>query len=194
MPALKNLKRERFCREYMKDFNGTQAAIRAGYSKKTANEQAAQLLAILSVKARVAELTEKYWESMHMGIAELKAREAAIVRFDMRKLFDKDGNSIPIHQIDDITAMAIASVEIEERAVKDPDDEGSDLMVLTRTKKFKANDRHQAMNSLARMANLYEKDQNAARSDLELLAPFLKAAAEREGTGSFLTGKTEPKP
>ena len=49
-------KRERFCQEYIKDLNGTQAAIRAGYSKRTANEQAAQLLAIISVKSRVEEL------------------------------------------------------------------------------------------------------------------------------------------
>lgn len=51
-------KQEVFCKEYTKDFNGTQAAIRAGYSKHTANEQAAQLLAKLSIKARVDELIE----------------------------------------------------------------------------------------------------------------------------------------
>jgi|DEB0MinimDraft_6_1074348.scaffolds.fasta_scaffold01436_14 hypothetical protein len=38
-------KQEAFCREYVVDFNGTQAAIRAGYSEKTANEQAARFMA-----------------------------------------------------------------------------------------------------------------------------------------------------
>lgn len=33
-----------FCREYVKDYNGTQAAIRAGYSEKTAAVKASQLL------------------------------------------------------------------------------------------------------------------------------------------------------
>lgn len=33
-----------FCREYVKDYNGTQAAIRAGYSEKTAAVKANQLL------------------------------------------------------------------------------------------------------------------------------------------------------
>jgi len=51
-----NPKRQAFCREYLKDSNGTQAAIRAGYSPRTANEQAAQLLAKLSVKEYLAEL------------------------------------------------------------------------------------------------------------------------------------------
>ena len=49
-------KREAFCQEYLVDLNGTQAAIRAGYSEKTANEQAARLLANVSVQQRVAEL------------------------------------------------------------------------------------------------------------------------------------------
>lgn len=59
MPALKNAKRERFCREYVKDTNGHQAAIRAGYSKKTARAQASRLLTDVNVKARVRELTKK---------------------------------------------------------------------------------------------------------------------------------------
>lgn len=46
-------KQQRFVQEYLCDLNATQAAIRAGYSAKTANEQGAQLLANLSVKAAV---------------------------------------------------------------------------------------------------------------------------------------------
>ncbi len=38
-------RRERFCQEYVKDLNGTQAAIRAGYSPKTATVKASQLFA-----------------------------------------------------------------------------------------------------------------------------------------------------
>ncbi|HAL7886072.1 TPA: terminase small subunit, partial [Escherichia coli] len=49
-------KQELFCREYLKDLNGTQAAIRAGYSEKTANEQASRLLANVNVQKFVAEL------------------------------------------------------------------------------------------------------------------------------------------
>lgn len=49
-------KQEKFCQEYLIDLNATQAAIRAGYSKKTANEQGAQNLAKLSVQARLKEL------------------------------------------------------------------------------------------------------------------------------------------
>lgn len=43
-------KKELFAKEYLVDLNGTQAAIRAGYSEKTANEQASRLLADVSVQ------------------------------------------------------------------------------------------------------------------------------------------------
>jgi len=43
-------KQQRFCDEYLVDLNATQAAIRAGYSKKTANEQGSRLLTNVSVK------------------------------------------------------------------------------------------------------------------------------------------------
>ncbi len=52
-------KQEMFCREYIIDLNGTQAAIRAGYSEKTANEQSAQLLAKLSIKEYVQSLMDQ---------------------------------------------------------------------------------------------------------------------------------------
>lgn len=46
-------KQQRFCDEYLVDCNATQAAIRAGYSPKAANEQAARLLANVSIKAYI---------------------------------------------------------------------------------------------------------------------------------------------
>lgn len=50
-----NAKQQRFVEEYLVDLNATQAAIRAGYSAKTANEQGARLLANVSVAAAVSE-------------------------------------------------------------------------------------------------------------------------------------------
>lgn len=49
-------KQERFCEEYLIDLNATQAAIRAGYSEKTAREQAAQNLSKLNIQEKIAEL------------------------------------------------------------------------------------------------------------------------------------------
>lgn len=46
-------KQQRFADEYLLDCNGTQAAIRAGYSPNTANEQGARLLAKPNIKAYI---------------------------------------------------------------------------------------------------------------------------------------------
>jgi phage terminase small subunit len=53
---------KRFCQEYMNDSNGTQAAIRAGYSAKSAHVSASRLLCRDKVKARIAELRRKLQE------------------------------------------------------------------------------------------------------------------------------------
>lgn len=51
-------KQKRFCDEYLIDCNATQAAIRAGYSAKTANEQSTRLLANVNIKKYIDEQLE----------------------------------------------------------------------------------------------------------------------------------------
>jgi phage terminase small subunit len=51
-------KQRMFVAEYLIDLNATQAAIRAGYSVKTANEQGCRLLANVSIKEALAEAQE----------------------------------------------------------------------------------------------------------------------------------------
>lgn len=47
-------KQKKFCDEYLVDLNGTQAAIRAGYSEKTAQEQSSRLLSNVIAKNYIA--------------------------------------------------------------------------------------------------------------------------------------------
>jgi phage terminase small subunit len=48
-------KQERFVLEYLVDLNATQAAMRAGYSKKTAQEQSSRLLSNVMVSEAIAK-------------------------------------------------------------------------------------------------------------------------------------------
>lgn len=68
-------KQQRFVDEYMVDCNGTQAAIRAGYSKRTAKEQASQLLTKLNIRQEIdkrqAALAEEGMITAKMVIAGL---------------------------------------------------------------------------------------------------------------------------
>ena len=52
-------RQEMFCQEYVISGNGTQAAIKAGYSEKTANEQAARLLAKVSIQDKIRALSDE---------------------------------------------------------------------------------------------------------------------------------------
>lgn len=52
-------KQERFCQEYLIDLNGTQAAIRAGYSENTAKEIASENLTKPNIQERIKVLQEQ---------------------------------------------------------------------------------------------------------------------------------------
>lgn len=52
-------KQKRFCKEYVIDSNYTQAAIRAGYSKRSAKMQGSRLMTNDDIKAYIAHLQEK---------------------------------------------------------------------------------------------------------------------------------------
>ena len=53
-------KQKRFVEEYLIDLNATQAAVRTGYSVKTAMEQGYQLLQKTSVQEAIAESMVDY--------------------------------------------------------------------------------------------------------------------------------------
>ena len=69
-------KMKRFINEYLVDFNATQAAIRAGYSESTAQEQSSQLLARPDIRALIAEgqkaIAERTQSFQDDAVSELK--------------------------------------------------------------------------------------------------------------------------
>ena len=66
-----NDRQEVFCREYIKDLNATRAAIRAGYSDKTAQPTSARLLSNAMVQARIATLVEIRVEAVQYDAEKL---------------------------------------------------------------------------------------------------------------------------
>lgn len=77
MPDL-NPKQRKFVAEYLKDQNGTQAAIRAGYSKKTAGHIAIRLLQKVTIKELVETGLNKAAEEAGVT-AEWVARRLKLV-------------------------------------------------------------------------------------------------------------------
>ena len=72
MAALQNKRHEKYCHEYIKDMNATQAAIRTGYSEKTAKMQGSRLMTNDDIKARVAELREAYFNENIMTAQQVE--------------------------------------------------------------------------------------------------------------------------
>lgn len=99
-------KQKRFCDEYLIDLNATQAAIRAGYSEKTAAEQGARLLINVKVQEYIQERKDKRIKRTEIT-QDMVLKELAIIAFsnatDYARVVEKDamaeveGVMIPIH-------------------------------------------------------------------------------------------------
>lgn len=98
-------KQQRFCDEYLIDLNATQAAIRAGYSPKTAEQLAYQLLQKTSVQNHISEL-QKEREKRTEITQDRVLHELALIAFakasDYARVVEKDamvevdGNMVPV--------------------------------------------------------------------------------------------------
>lgn len=82
-------KQEKFCIEYTKDLNGTQSAIRAGYSEKTANEQSTRLLTNVHVKERIEELLKKSEKRAEITMDDIRKGVADIATSEEEKSADR---------------------------------------------------------------------------------------------------------
>lgn len=143
-------KQRRFVQEYLIDLNAKQAAIRAGYSERTAEQQGSRLLSYAKVAAAVAEGKKTVAEKLGIT-AERVLRELGRLAFlDIRNAFDEDGNLKPIHELDDDTAAAIAGIEVESLF----DGKGNDREIIGRLHKLKLSDKKAALDTLAKHLNL----------------------------------------
>lgn len=75
-----SVKQQRFVAEYLCDLNGAQAAIRAGYSPKNANNTADQILSSRAVKAAVTKALDERSKRVHLTQDEVLSGVAADFR------------------------------------------------------------------------------------------------------------------
>lgn len=85
-------KQRRFVDEYLVDLNATQAALRAGYSEKTCNEQGSRLLANASVKKAIHLAQAKRAERLEITADKVLADIEKIKQDAMSASFDANGN------------------------------------------------------------------------------------------------------
>lgn len=112
-------KKKKFANEWLVDLNATQAAIRAGYSDRTAYQQGHRLLKDVEVQEYIKELREKL-----MLLPDIATPEEVLrgytrdIRFDPRGLLDDSGRPRGVKDLDENTRLALAGLKIHETQSK----------------------------------------------------------------------------
>ena len=102
-----------FVRECIKDSNGTQAAIRAGYSHRCAAERASLLLDKPNISAAIEARRATMLARTDISVERVLRELTCVGYFNPGKLFDSDGKILPIDQMPEEAVRAISGFEVE---------------------------------------------------------------------------------
>lgn len=160
-PEALTSRRRRFIAEYLIDLNAKQAAIRAGYSKKTAKEQAARLLTFVNVRESIDAALSKRIEKIELTADRVLTE---LSRMGFANMLDyiktsPDGSAfIDLSKLTRQQAAAIQEITVDEYT----EGKGDEAREVKRTR-FKLGDK---------------------RGSLELLGKYLKLWTDKwEGSG-----------
>jgi phage terminase small subunit len=157
-------KQARFVDEYLKDLNATQAAVRAGYSARTAEQQGFQLLQKTSVQEAIAAGQKARERRTGITQDRVLLELARLAFFDVRKMLGADGTPKPINDLDDDTAAAIAGVKVRRVAGED----GESVTVI----EYKIADKGQALANAMRHLGMFND-----KLDLNVTGPLAERLA-----------------
>jgi len=143
-------KQKGFCQQYLLDLNATQAAIRAGYSKRRAKEIGYQLLHKTTLQAHLKKLMDK-----RAGRTEVTQDK---VIMELAKIAFSDISKFVEFGPDKLKIKALAKLEKEDKACvsevsKTDTKEGSNL-------KFKLHNKIQALELLGRHIGAFDDKQS----------------------------------
>lgn len=137
-------KQTKFVAEYLKDLNATQAAIRAGYSKKTAAAQGHENLRKPEIVSAVSERTAKQLEAADLSAVRVLEEYRRLAFVDTRAFFDAQGNLKPITELTPEQGSALASFEVIKKNAAAGDG------VVDTVHKFKVWDKVKVLGDLAK--------------------------------------------
>lgn len=153
-----NEKQQRFVEEYMIDLNATQAAIRAGYSVKSASDIGGQLLGKTHVQRAIARA--KAERSRRTGITSDRVlQELARIAFvNAADLIDPEtAQVLPDASPDDL--KVISGVKVKYVPHKELNDDGEIMIVDAIEREVKMCDKVRALDMLCKHLGLYDAKQ-----------------------------------
>lgn len=145
-------KQLRFCDEYVKDLNATQAAIRAGYSKKTARSQGQRLLTKVDIDLQIKKLQKDIQERNKMTVDDCVSMLSSMAKYDVADIINDDGSVKALSEIPKEARLVIEGIDVDE--IK------SGEITIGQTKKVKLSNRRANIIELMKHLGGYEKDNN----------------------------------
>lgn len=131
-----NEKQQCFVREYLIDLNATQAAIRAGYSKKTAKQMGTENLSKPSIQEAIAEHIKKRTDRTEVTQDMVVAELAKIAFADMADYVEIDADgSVRVKAFDEMpqgASRAIAKIKDIRRLIGSSEGDGKDIILDAR--------------------------------------------------------------
>src|ERR1700690_512089 len=102
-------RRARFCAEYCVDLNGTAAAIRAGYSPKSAKVTASRMLTKANIAADIRARLDRMANKAELTPELVMRTLARLCGSEVRGMFDEGNNLKPRSEWTDERAAAISA-------------------------------------------------------------------------------------
>lgn len=159
-----NERQKRFCNEYVIDLNATQAAIRAGYSEKTARSIGQRQLTKVDIQQFISEIQKKLQQKTGITQERVLQEFARIAFANAATLYDEDGNLIEIHKLNPDQSAIIAGVDVMNEWSKDKKDK---KVIAGQTKRIKLWNKNAALDSLAKHLGMFEKDNAQKKFDID---------------------------
>jgi phage terminase small subunit len=151
-----------FAAEYQIDFNATRAAIASGFEAASAHVTGARLLRNAKVAAAIADSQARRMQKLDCTVETLVQELMKVAIYDPGKLYDDNGERIPVHRLDPDTRAAVAAVEDE--TVDGPG------RVRTLTQKLKMADKIRAIELLGKYRKMFtDRIEHEGRLTLEQL-------------------------
>lgn len=184
------LKQELFCQEYVVDGNATQAAVRAGYSKKTAFQIGPENLKKPKIRDRIDQIMEERLAVLQITQERVIAKLANLGMSDIRQYYHEDGSLKQIHELDNAAAAAVAGVKMKD-IVTNPNRAADEPAVFeTRIVEFKLADKVKPLENLGRFHKLFtdgislssKEEIDHAASAREKIQQLLNSRSESDGT------------
>ncbi|RJT41996.1 terminase small subunit [Mesorhizobium waimense] len=172
-------KQEQFVREYLIDLNATQAAIRAGYSAKTAHAQGPRLLENVEVAAAINAAKVERSEETKIDAAWVLKRLADEAVADIADLYDDEGQLLPVHDWPLIWRQGLVQgIEVEELF----DGFGKERQRIGTVRKVKLSDRIRRVELIGKHVGVKAFEEQVAITGLDSLADRLARANKRAGS------------